>query len=174
MREFIIAILGLFLLLGCRKQEVPTESQNTQIKSKIDLLLNDWHKAAAEANFENYFGLMDSLSVFIGTDAAEVWSKEKFQEFSKPHFDKGAAWDFTAIDRNIYMSKTAEVVWFDELLTTWMGTCRGSGVLEISNGEWKLKHYVLSVAIPNDVIREVVKINAEADSLFLRTFNNMN
>ncbi len=50
------------------------------------------------------------------------------------------------------------MVWFDELLDTWMGTCRGSGVLEKNNKEWKIKQYVLSVTIPNDSIQKVIKL----------------
>ena len=84
--------------------------------------------------------------------------QKQFENFSKPYFDKGKAWDFKTIERNIYISKNKEVVWFDELLDTWMGTCRGSGVLEKNNTEWKIKQYVLSVTIPNDSIQKVIKL----------------
>ena len=86
--------------------------------------------AAAEANFDAYFGKMDTISVFIGTDASENWTKKEFSDFSKPYFDKGKAWDFKTLERNIYVNTSGDFVWFDELLNTWMGTCRGSGVLE--------------------------------------------
>ena len=84
--------------------------------------------------------------------------KTQFANFSKPYFDKGKAWDFKTIERNIYISKNKDVVWFDELLATWMGTCRGSGVLEKNNTQWKIKQYVLSVTIPNDSIQKVIKL----------------
>ena len=129
------------------------------IKKETNKVLNNWHKAASDANFEGYFGLMDSVSVFIGTDASENWNKNKFQAFSKPFFDKGKAWDFKTIERNMYVNSSGEFVWFDELLNTWMGTCRGSGVLEKKENSWKIKHYVLSVAIPNENINKVIAIN---------------
>ena len=115
---------------------------------------------------------MDSVSIFIGTDASENWKKTAFSKFSKPYFDKGKAWSFTPIERNIYTSKNNEIVWFDELLNTWMGICRGSGVLEKENKKWKIKHYVLSVTIPNDNINQVININKVKDSLFLTTKYN--
>jgi hypothetical protein len=52
------------------------------------------------------------------------------------------------------------MAWFDELLNTQMKICRGSGVLVFINGKWKIKHYVLSMTIPNDNVDEVVKIKA--------------
>ena len=32
------------------------------------------------------------------------------------------------LERHIYTSKSGDFIWFDELLDTWMGACRGSGV----------------------------------------------
>lgn len=69
-------------------------------------------------------------AIYIGADKTELWSKEQFQAFAKPYFDAGKAWSFKVVSRNIYFSKTGDVAWFDELLNTWMGVCRGSGVLE--------------------------------------------
>jgi hypothetical protein len=51
-----------------------------------------------------------------------------------------------------------------------MGICRGSGVLKKSGDIWKIEHYVLSVTVPNDNIYEVMKVNKEKDSLFLKNF----
>jgi len=41
-----------------------------------------------------------------------------------------------------------------------MGVCRGSGVIEMVDEKLKIKHYVLSLTVPNDVIDEVIKINS--------------
>ena len=115
---------------------------------------------------------MSSESVFVGTDAAEVWNIQQFKDFSKPYFDKGNAWSFSAVERNIYFDSEGKIAWFDELLDTWMGVCRGSGVLKKKDKVWKIEHYVLSVTVPNDNIQEVVNINKEKDSLFLLKFKN--
>lgn len=146
------------------KKENESSFNAEETKAEINTVLEDWHKAAADANFEGYFELMTEDGIFIGTDATENWNIKEFQNFSKPHFDKGTAWNFSTLERNIYTTKNGEAAWFDELLETWMGICRGSGVLVQEDGEWRIKHYVLSVTIPNDNINEIVKINKEIDS----------
>jgi len=146
-----------------------TTAQTNSEKKVIDTTLNNWHKAAAEANFETYFSLMSNDGVFIGTDATENWQNKDFRTFSKPYFDKGKAWSFTAIERNIYTNKTNDFAWFDELLDTQMKICRGSGVLEKVNGEWKIKHYVLSIAIPNENVDEIIKLKESFDNQLITT-----
>ena len=136
----------------------------------MNTLLVNWHKAASDANFKEYFRVLDSTTVYIGTAAEEIWTKEQFANFSKPYFDKGKAWSFTTLERNIYMSESANIVWFDELIDTWMGTCRGSGVLEKKEDSWKIKQYVLSVAIPNDDIQAVIDIKKKNDAIFLKRY----
>ena len=136
-------------------------------KKAIDQLLNQWHKDVAEFNFDSYFSKMTEDAIFVGTDASEVWSKNEFKKFSKPYFDKQQTWDFKPISRNIYFDKTGKTAWFDELLDTWMGVCRGSGVIVKTGKQWKIQHYVLSVTIPNEDIKAVVFVKKKRDSLFL-------
>ena len=125
---------------------------------EIDKLVDSWHKAAAEANFDAYFDVLTEDAVFIGTDATENWDKKAFQIFAKPYFDKGKAWNFKSLERHVYFGKDKKTVWFDELLTTQMKICRGSGVIVKVGNKWKIRHYVLSMTIPNDTTDEVVKI----------------
>ena len=129
-------------------------------KSAVNSLLDSWHKNAAETKFDAYFDAMTENSIFIGTDATENWNKAAFMKFSRPYFEKGKAWNFTAIERNIYINKDAKTAWFDELLNTQMKICRGSGVLVKVGNEWKIVHYVLSMTIPNDNSEAVVKIKS--------------
>lgn len=133
-------------------------------QEEINKVLEDWHAAAAQANFEEYFSLMSGDGIFIGTDARENWQNIAFREFAKPYFEKGKAWSFTTLERNVYTSETGGTAWFDELLNTQMGICRGSGVLEKTSGGWKIKHYVLSIAIPNEHVDEITQIKKEFDS----------
>ena len=134
-------------------------SQNTD-KTKISEALDNWHHNASVANGEEFFDMMGNDAIYIGTDETELWDKSQFQAFAKPYFDAGKAWNFKTISRNIYFSEDKKVVWFDELLNTWMGTCRGSGVLEKTEGIWKLQHYHLSVTVPNDKIQEFIKVTS--------------
>lgn len=139
-------------------------------KNAINTSLNQWHKAAEEANFDNYFGFMASDAVFVGSDATEVWSYDEFKSFSKPYFDDGKAWSFTPIERHIYISDDKQMAWFDETLnSSHMGVCRGSGVLEKQEGNiWKIKHYVLSLAIPNTHVAEIVKLKRTLDQDYIQ------
>lgn len=140
-------------------------SQENQKKIAIHTALDAWHKAAADADFEAYFGLMTNDGVFIGTDATENWQNKDFRDFSKPYFDKGKAWSFAALERNVYLHESEELAWFDELLDTQMEICRGSGVLKKVNGAWKIAHYVLSIAVPNENVNELVLLKKENDSI---------
>ena len=149
------------------KSESEKMASEENSKEKINTALENWHKAAAEANYEAYFGLMTKDGVFLGTDATENWQNKDFREFSKPYFDKGKAWSFTTLERNIYTQKESDLAWFDELLSTQMGICRGSGVMENVDGNWKVKHYVLSIAIPNDDVSEVTAMKKQTDSLLI-------
>lgn len=165
----LILILSLVFLFACEKNN-KNEIDKETIKKDLSTILTNWHKAATDANFKNYFNALDTTSVYIGTAAEEIWSKEQFATFSKPYFDRGKAWDFKTLERNIYVNKTGNFAWFDELLNTWMGTCRGSGVLEKKNNSWKIKQYVLSVPIPNDDINTVINIKKKNDSIFLKKY----
>ena len=126
-------------------------------EAAINTLLSNWHKAAANANFNDYFKVLTDDAIYIGTDATENWNKTQFEAFAKPYFDKGKAWSFTALERHIYFSKDKKTAWFDELLNTQMKICRGSGVLVKVKNIWMIKHYVLSMTIPNETTNEVVK-----------------
>lgn len=127
-------------------------------KIAIENLLDDWHLAATNADSDTYFNLMTTNSIFIGTDKTEVWTKDEFMAFAAPYFEKGKAWDFKRVSRNVYSDDFEKTAWFDELLDTWMGPCRGSGVLVKENGEWRIEHYVLSVTVPNEEIQSFLRI----------------
>jgi len=143
---------------------------STNDKETINQTLDNWHKAAAEAKFEAYFSYFTNDAIFIGTDATENWTMPQFKTFAKPFFDRGSAWNFKVLERNIYTDKTQKIVWFDELLDTQMKICRGSGVLIKVKNEWKIKHYVLSTTIPNEKINEVIKIKDSIENKIIQNF----
>jgi hypothetical protein len=160
--------LAVLALVGFDSLEYKESNEKEQVNRTLDA----WHKAAAEANFKTYFGMMTDDAIFIGTDATENWDKKSFEAYAKPHFDKGKAWDFKAIERHVYFDKLGKLAWFDELLNTQMKICRGSGVLVKIGSEWKIKHYVLSMTIPNDNIKEVVKIIDPIEEELLQKIQN--
>ncbi|WP_298509171.1 nuclear transport factor 2 family protein [uncultured Kordia sp.] len=141
------------------------EFRLAQSKTEINTVLDAWHKAAADAKFDDYFSKMTDDAIFIGTDPTENWQNSAFKEFSKPYFDKGKAWSFIALERNVFMSEYGDIAWFDELLDTQMELCRGSGIVKKVGDQWKIAHYVLSIAVPNDNVKEVVALKKEFDSI---------
>ena len=166
--KIVLAVLVVITLSGCKSM---MENQ-TISKANIKVTLDSWHKAAADANYNDYFALMADDAVFIGTDATENWDKKAFQAYSKPHFDKGKAWNFTVLERHIYFDKTGKTAWFDELLNTQMKICRGSGVLVKIGAEWKIKQYVLSMTIPNENSNEVIKVKSTLEDAMIQTLKS--
>jgi len=126
-------------------------------ESDIENMINDWHNAAAEADFDRYFGhFADSSSIFMGTDATERWNVAQFMEYSKPHFEAGRAWDFTPVTRHVMVGPNGLVAWFDEELDTPnLGPSRGTGVVIFDEGEWKIAHYSLTIPIPNAIVYDI-------------------
>ncbi|MCB0706144.1 MAG: nuclear transport factor 2 family protein [Saprospiraceae bacterium] len=124
----------------------------------VALLLDNFHKAAAEADEDTFFGSMTEDCMYLGTDAGERWLRDELREWSKEFFDRESAWAFTPTERHIYFSEDGTKAWFDELLDTWMGVCRGSGVLINTAEGWKLTQYNLAVAVPNDHIQGLIQL----------------
>ncbi len=95
------------------------------------------------------------MGIYIGTDSTEIWTKQAFYEWSTPYFNSGKTWNFKTNSRNIYLSEDKNFAWFDELVTNGKITLRGSGVLEKKENTWKIKHYVLSLPVPNEKFKSV-------------------
>ena len=141
--------------------------ENVQ-KKNVSKVLDDLNLYASTADFKNYFNLYAEESTFIGTDANEVWNKKEFMDYSKPHFVKGKGWSFTSLKRNITISDDGKYAWFEELLDTQMKLCRGSGVLEKIGTQWKIRQYVLSMTVPNDVSNEIIKIKTPIEEALIQ------
>jgi len=125
----------------------------------INAMLDDWHKAAAEADEVRYFGHAGPEFVFLGTDATERWDLASFRAFAHPYFAKGKAWTFVPHDRHIIIAPDGNVAWFDEKLdSASYGDCRGSGVVRKIGGAWKIVHYNLTIPIPNALAKTVVQM----------------
>lgn len=127
---------------------------------ELDSLMETWHSAAAQSDWDSYAALLSDDFVFLGTDPSERWEKEEFETFARPYFKKGNGWKFSTIFRTWYLSYDASTAWFEEELDTWMNNCRGTGVLEQDQqtGEWKLRHYSLSVLIENEKIESFIEL----------------
>jgi len=50
-----------------------------------------------------------------------------------------------------------------------MGLCRGSGVVELVDHQWKIKHYVLSILVPNELVDQVNDKKKQHDTEYIKT-----
>lgn len=134
----------------------PALIQSASTQTQIATLLDAFHRAASEADEARYFGYFDEDAVFLGTDATERWTKAQFQAYAHPYFAKGKAWSFHATRRAITVAPDGKTAWFDEdLATPNLGPCRGSGVLVLKDGVWKIAQYNLAFTVPNGVAKDV-------------------
>ena len=139
---------------GCTLPAAPGEEQ------RIEALADSWHAAAARADSAVFFGALAEGAVYIGTDPGEHWTKEEFLAFAAPYFAAGEAWSFTARERHVFYDPDQPLVaYWDELLDTWMGPCRGTAVVKRqADGSWKIAHYTLSVAVANELIQDYLRL----------------
>ena len=136
--------------------------QTNWAQEDLDVLLNDLHLDAHKGNFESYFDRYSTDAVFLGTDKTERWTIEEFKAYAKPAFSDGHGWTYSVIERN--WEGDGNTRWFDEiLLNEKLGHCRGTGVVELINGEWKISHYALTMLVPNSIAAEVGSLTLEAD-----------
>lgn len=168
MKKIKIFYTIFLFLLGFIGTSAQFKKDNDKEKTEINAMLDAFNVAAAKSDYEGYFNYFDKESTFIGTDATEVWTKKEFMVWAKPYFDKKRTWNFTSLKRNIYVREGGKLAWFDELLDTQMKICRGSGVVEKINGQWKVKQYVLSVTVPNDVVDKVVAEKAPIEDALIK------
>ena len=136
--------------------------QTNWAQEDLDVLLNGLHLDAHKGNFESYFDRYSTDAVFLGTDKTERWTIEEFKAYAKPAFSDGHGWTYAVIERN--WEGDGNTRWFDEiLLNEKLGHCRGTGVVELINGEWKISHYALTMLVPNSIAAKVGALTLEAE-----------
>jgi hypothetical protein len=122
----------------------------------IGRALDDLHDAAGKSDEARYFSHFAKGAVFLGTDATERWDLDAFRAYAHPHFAAGKGWRFRAARRAVTLSADGGLAWFDEdLVTEKLGPARGSGVLALRGGAWKIEQYNLATVVPNDRFAEV-------------------
>ena len=150
-----MAWLRMLALLWVVAGASPVHAGNA--RDDIDSLLDRFHRAAAAARFQEYFGFFAADGVFIGTDATERWTVPQFKAFAKPYFDQGKGWTYVMVERHVNVSADGRHASFDELLdNSDLGRCRGTGVLRRVDGLWKIEQYHLTIPVPNALAGEVV------------------
>lgn len=124
----------------------------------VDRALDSFHDAAAVADAERYFAILPEDAVFLGTDPDERWTGAEFRRFAMRYFEGRSAWTYVPLVRHVRLGPGGRIAWFDEELdNASYGICRGSGVLELRGGAWRVVHYDLTVPVPNELMRGVVE-----------------
>ncbi len=152
MKKYNLVIICSIILFACNHMDKDKE------EVKLNQFMDEWHHSAAIADEDIFFGSLDSNAVYLGTDPNERWLKHEFMDWGLKYFERDTAWAFTPYNRVWEFSEDMSYAWFDELLKTHMGICRGSGVVKRYNDEWKIKHYNLALTISNDKMNDYKKI----------------
>ena len=149
----LFLILTLLFIPGGALARAPADPV-VAINTTLDAL----HDAASKADGPRYFALYADDAVYIGTDAAERWTLNEFRAYATPYFSKGQGWTYRPRERHVVIAALPCrcVAWFDELLDSKSyGTSRGTGVMVLRDGIWKVAQYALTFPIPNDLAKHM-------------------
>jgi hypothetical protein len=153
-------------IVWCLCSTIAVAGDEMGAEGAIDRVLNALHQAASDGDGDVYFSLFAEEAIFMGTDATERWSVDQFKAFAEPYFSEGRGWTYSKTERHIYVAADGRTAWFDEMLwNDTYGTCRGSGVLLLVDGEWRFIQYNLSIPMPNDLTRDFTAKIKEFDGL---------
>ena len=146
------------IVLGVLSCFPSTAATPDEAEAAVGAVLDTFHRAAAEADGDLYFGLFTDDAVFLGTDVTERWSIDQFKAFAEPYFSKGQGWDYVPGERHVVILPGGVTARFDEILSNESyGTCRGTGVLILTPADWRISQYSLTIPIPNELARDVVR-----------------
>ena len=152
------SMFALLLVTNCLAGIIPAsvwaqESKEAAVSETLDGL----HAAASAADGDHYFALFAEEGVFLGTDATERWTVEQFKAYALPFFEQGTGWTYAPTERHISISDDGRTAWFDERLSNdSLGDTRGTGVLVLRDGAWKVAQYNLTIPVPNKLARDLV------------------
>jgi ketosteroid isomerase-like protein len=125
--------------------------------ARVEAALDEFHAAAAGADSARYFAVLAPDAVFLGTAGDERWAGEQFRAFVDSYFSRGKGWTYEPHERSVTLAEDGKTAWFDERLENESyGRCRGTGVLRLRDGAWKIEQYNLTIPIPNDMAADVV------------------
>jgi len=156
-RRSLARLAGVAFLIALASPVTPLAGQD-HARDEVSAVLDALHEAASEADFDRYFSLYAGEAVFLGTDATERWTREEFMDYTRARFDTGTGWTYHMLERHIAIAPGGGAAWFDERLENAnLGETRGSGVLVMEDGAWKIAQYNLTIPIPNEMAREVAQ-----------------
>lgn len=147
-----------------RNEAEPAPVDRAAATAAVSRVLDALHHNAAVADEQAYFALFAPEGVFFGTDATERWTVEEFRAYAHPYFAQGQGWTYVLRGgtRHAEFDPTGHVAWFDEILDNdSYGETRGTGVMRLIDGEWRIAQYHLTIPVPNALARDVVDMIRE-------------
>lgn len=132
----------------------------TAATAAVSGVLDALHHNASVADGDVYFALFAPEGVFLGTDITERWTFPEFRAWAQERFASGRGWTYVLREgtRHIEFDPTGRVAWFDEILDNAnYGETRGTGVLRLADGGWKIAQYHLVIPVPNDLAADLVE-----------------
>ena len=148
---FVLALLFSF---------VAAADDNNADLALVNKVIDDFHDAAAHGDKQRYLELLTEDGVFLGTDEWERWPKHPdFTDYVASRFKDGVGWNYKSVERNVSISASSDIAWFDEVLFSEQnGRFRGTGVLSRQDGRWKIAHYAMSFLVLNENWEEVIDL----------------
>jgi hypothetical protein len=129
------------------------------VDAAVEAVLDDLHDAASKGDGVRYFSNFAPDAVFFGTDATERWTLSEFRDYAMQRFEAGTSWTYHPRDRHVFRSADGRTAWFDEVVVNAKyGACRGTGVLVLLDGHWRIAQYNLTIPIPNAIALDVVEM----------------
>ena len=133
----------------------------------IAAVIDDFHDAAAHGDNARYLGHMTDDAVFMGTDEWERWPKQPdFVDYVGGRFKDGIGWTYRSVQRNIRLANAGNIAWFDEVIfSETSGRFRGTGVVVLENGTWKIAHYAMSFLVFNENWEDVIELSKQTSAM---------
>lgn len=149
-----------FLWLAMLVPLLALADHNDRDAAEIGRVIDDFHDAAAHGDRERYLGHMTDDGVFMGTDEWERWPRRPdFEAYVDERFHDGVGWRYRSVERHVSLAPSGETAWFDEVIASDAnGRFRGTGVLLLQDGEWKIARYAMSFLIFNENWNDVVAL----------------
>jgi len=149
---------ALILLLAMIAGACAAPPSASDPRDAVARVLDDFHAAAAASDGDRYFAHFTDDGVFLGTDATERWTVAEFRAYAEPFFAKGKGWTYHPWERFVGLSADGATAWFDERLSHGRyGELRGTGVLRLEHGRWRIAQYNLAFPVPNDLALDLVE-----------------
>jgi len=142
------------------------DDNNNVAQIAIGETIDNFHDAAAHGDKARYLDLLTEDAVFMGTDEWERWPRfPDFDNYVGSRFKDGKGWEYRSVERTIRLSKSGDTAWFDEVIySETNGRFRGTGVLVLQHGNWKIAHYAMSFLIFNEDWEAVIELTRKTRS----------